>query len=206
MKQGRNSLHTMHTLHTIQNGEKGQNPWNSEGFSRFLRFSGVLHTINTIEFPKNYAPETGTSWVQLEKLKDGVVYGGIQFNENLMYVFGQKSGYNTYRQLEAYNLKTETSELYEFAFSENKISVGSFITDSKLSIFGGGSSLILQESADLDRVWQFQEVNSTISVKTLGSYIQFCQFSRINKDGWALENVFKNTSFISSSTTQAPNR
>ena len=146
------------------------------GNSRDFPGIGALQHIESLDLS---GFETGRStWIQLEKLKDGVVYGGIQFYQNLMYVFGQKSGYNTYRQLETYDLNTENSELYEFAFSENKISVGSFITDSKLSIFGGGSSLILQETADLDRVWQFQEVNSSISAKTLGSYIQSCQFSR----------------------------
>ena len=156
-------------------------------------YNGKLFVVggysNSRDYPIGYVPFVevldlqasleSLEWISLKNLHTPVGYAGLQFNENSMFIFGNQDGY-TYRQLEKYDLEAQSSEVYDYAFSENKIQVGSFITDSILSIFGGGVSKIIQETASLKMPWQFVPVdsaNSTISNKTLESYVQSCQFN-----------------------------
>ena len=118
-------------------------------------------------------------WQQFNELQRGWLYGNIQIQNNLMFVFGYsyKGGYNN-NDIEIYDLNKQESVYYQNVFDYYNYYPASFINSNQLVVFGGdGRSSSKFERAPIDQVASFQ----TIQTSNLPSEVYNNSFSLI---GW----------------------
>merc|ERR1711957_118651 len=107
--------------------------WVVAGFNRIM--NKWLTSIEVMDLSAE-----SYSWKEMAPLKRGFFNGNIQFSGSIMYAFGfgQEDSIQYPKQLEAYNIVSESTEFYlADAFEGSNQMPVSYVTENELVVFGG---------------------------------------------------------------------
>merc|ERR1711879_286029 len=105
--------------------------WLVGGYEEVAGFTDSILTLNLRQQPE------ALEWQELKHLQHVVEAGNIQFQNNIMMVFGYYYGLKSSKQMELYDIDLQQSLFYHDAFNTENDKPASFLQYNTLVVFGG---------------------------------------------------------------------